>query len=183
MPEYGKYGKQPILTVSQDDTGRFQATIKNAVGAAIVGRGASFLEAVGEWAIQSGYLVAFGSPPCILREYSISTNYRDLDFKPSPTREWELKMDENEIVRLQEEYQGTGIYIARSKREPYVTFIIEPWTQSSSPPAPKVKCLWQVKWGEYQFGRGFARSYKEAGMMLSRQADLFDKELQFSQEI
>ena len=76
-----------ILTVNQDNQGLFSCTRNGDAGACIMGRGVSVLEAVGEWAIQSGIVTIKCSPPALLREYAIATDYKDLKFDKSPCRE------------------------------------------------------------------------------------------------
>lgn len=68
------------LTVCQWPNGRFQCTPQPMVGTLPVGRGASVLEAVGEWVIQNGIVKIKCSPPAILHEYKIGNDYCEIKF-------------------------------------------------------------------------------------------------------
>lgn len=75
----------PAIIVMQDAKGMFTAEPEGACGSPIVGRGASVLEAVGEFAIQTQLVHIKCRPPAVLREYKISNPYVDLEFD-SPDR-------------------------------------------------------------------------------------------------
>ncbi len=78
--------EQKTLIVTQDATGRFACGLGASPGTCIVGYGASVLEAVGEWVIQSQMVDIRCEPPAVLREYSVSNDYQDLKFTKSPSR-------------------------------------------------------------------------------------------------
>jgi hypothetical protein len=54
---------------------------------AIEGRGASVLEAVRDWAIQSQAVTVRCDPPSVLKEYSVANDYVDLEFEKAPSRD------------------------------------------------------------------------------------------------
>jgi hypothetical protein len=74
------------LRVTQNEQGRFEADPCGG-GSPVVGRGSSVLEAVGEYAIQTGLVHVACDPPAVLREYRVSNQYCDLDFHPPAKRE------------------------------------------------------------------------------------------------
>ena len=74
------------IIVKQDMMGKFECVEFRAAGSPPVGRGASVLEAVGEWAVQTGLVVIECDPPAILREYGVVNAYQDLLFRESPRR-------------------------------------------------------------------------------------------------
>ena len=69
-----------FLEVIQSDNGTFECTVKGAAGTPVAGHGASVLEAVGNWAIQSRTVIVVCKPPAVLREYTIINEYEDLKF-------------------------------------------------------------------------------------------------------
>lgn len=75
-----------MVIVTQDGNGKFECCQEGETGSPIVGRGASVLEAVGDWSIQSQTVQIKCSPPALLKEFSVGNSYSDIDFKPSPKR-------------------------------------------------------------------------------------------------
>ena len=83
-PESGHVAHSLIVT--QNDSGRFEAVVPNALDSPTIGRGSSVLEAVGEWAIQSRAVAIQCSPPALLREHRIVSDYQDLRFSDEEAR-------------------------------------------------------------------------------------------------
>lgn len=76
------------VVVSQMADGRFEAVPTNATGSPSVGRGASVLEAIGEYAIHHGLLASVTyAQPAMRHEYSIKTKHEDLEFNKQPERD------------------------------------------------------------------------------------------------
>jgi hypothetical protein len=75
------------LEVTQDSNGQFFCVKKGDTGACIQGAGVSVLEAVGCWAVQSGFVQITCNPPAVLKEYMVDTRYEDLTFLEAPKRD------------------------------------------------------------------------------------------------
>ena len=73
------------VTVTQDKFGQFSCRQKDCTD--IEGKGASVLEAVGDWAVYSRMVKVYCEPPAVLKEYQIKTMYCDLEFKQAPERD------------------------------------------------------------------------------------------------
>lgn len=76
----------PALVITQSPDGKFTCTKKDAPEVCICGRGASVVEAVGDWAIRS-YIVSIRCyPPSVLREYRVANDYLALEFRGADKR-------------------------------------------------------------------------------------------------
>ena len=73
------------LTITQDENGRFTADA-GGPGSPTVGRGASVLEAVGDYAIQTQLVEVKCEPPAVLNEYRVDMDYDELELKPPFSR-------------------------------------------------------------------------------------------------
>jgi hypothetical protein len=76
-----------IVHVTQNEQHIFECVAAEATGAPVVGRGVSVLEAVGEWAIQTGEVLVMCKPAAVLQCYRVDGKYQDLEFKGSYNRD------------------------------------------------------------------------------------------------
>jgi hypothetical protein len=76
-----------IVNVTQNEQHVFECTLDKAVGAPVTGRGVSVLEAVGEWAIQTGEALVMCKPAAVLQCYRVKSEYRNLKFEGSGERD------------------------------------------------------------------------------------------------
>lgn len=72
------------LTITEEN-GLFTAD-PGGPGSPIVGRGASVLEAIGDFAVQTRLVHCQCEPPEVLSEYMVDMNYKDIKFKPPYSR-------------------------------------------------------------------------------------------------
>lgn len=76
-----------MLIITQDAEGRFEAAEENKPGMQIVGRGASVLEAVGDFCLHAQLVQIRCNPPTLLNEYAIRTTWEDLRYRRADRRE------------------------------------------------------------------------------------------------